>query len=102
MQGTRVLFPAQEIKILHAVQWASLVTQTVKNLPEMQETQVQSQGQEDLLEKEVAVFQGGKISRLKYFSMFTAVYGWCHTIMAESRGSQKCSFTHLRNTQILI
>ena len=54
MQGTRVLFPAQGIKILHAVQWASLVTQTVKNLPEMQETQVQSQGQEDLLEKGMA------------------------------------------------
>ena len=53
MQRTRVLFPAQGIKILHAVQWASLVTQTVKNLPEMPETQVQSQGQEDLLEKEM-------------------------------------------------
>ena len=54
MQRTCVLFPAQGIKILHAVQWASLVTQTVKNLPEMPETQVQSQGQEDLLEKEMA------------------------------------------------
>ena len=53
MQGTRVLFPAQGIKILHAVQWASLVTQTVKNLPEMQETQVQSQGQEDPVEKQI-------------------------------------------------
>ena len=33
---------------------ASLVTQMVKNLPAMLETQVQSQGQEDPLEKEMA------------------------------------------------
>ena len=35
--------------------WASLVAQTVKNLSAMQETQVQSLGQEDPLEKEVAI-----------------------------------------------
>ena len=34
--------------------WASLVTQTVKNLPAMQETHVQSLGQEDPLEKRMA------------------------------------------------
>ena len=34
--------------------WASLVTQTMKNLPAMQETQVQSLGGEDLLEKGMA------------------------------------------------
>ena len=34
-----------------SVLWASLVAQTVKNLPEMQETQVQSLGHEDPLEK---------------------------------------------------
>ena len=34
--------------------WASLVAQMVKNLPVMQETQVQSLGQEDPLEKEMA------------------------------------------------
>ena len=33
---------------------ATLVAQTVKNLPVMQETQVQSQGWEDPLEKEMA------------------------------------------------
>ena len=33
---------------------ASLVAQTVKNLPAMQETQVQSLGQEDPMEKETA------------------------------------------------
>ena len=31
--------------------WASLVAQTVKNLPAMQETHVRSLGQKDLLEK---------------------------------------------------
>ena len=35
-------------------QWTPLVAQMVKRLPTMQETQVQSLGQEDLLEKEIA------------------------------------------------
>ena len=34
--------------------WSSLVAQMAKNLPIMQETQVQSLGQEELLEKEMA------------------------------------------------
>ena len=33
----------------------SFVARTVNNLPAMQETQVQSLGQEDLLEKELAI-----------------------------------------------
>ena len=37
-----------------AVLWTSLVAQTVKRLPTMWETWVQSLGQEDLLEKEMA------------------------------------------------
>ena len=35
--------------------WASLMAQMVKNLPEMQETQVQSLGWEDTLEKGMAI-----------------------------------------------
>ena len=35
--------------------WASLVAQMVKNLPAMQETWVQSLGQEDPLEKGMAI-----------------------------------------------
>ena len=35
--------------------WASLVPQTVKNLPEMQETQVQSLDWEDPLEEEMTI-----------------------------------------------
>ena len=34
--------------------WASLVTQTVKNLPTMQKTRVRSLGRENPLEKEMA------------------------------------------------
>ena len=37
-----------------AAAWASLVAQMVKNLPAVQETQVQSLGREDTLEKELA------------------------------------------------
>ena len=36
------------------MRWTSLVAQMVKHLPTMRETQVQSLGQEDLLEKEMA------------------------------------------------
>ena len=39
---------------LHNCVRASLVAQTLKNLPAMQETQVQPLGQEDPLEKEMA------------------------------------------------
>ena len=35
--------------------WSSLLTQTVKNLPTMQETQVQSLGWEDPLEERMAM-----------------------------------------------
>ena len=43
--------------------WASLVAQTVKNLPSMQETHVRSLGQEDPLAKEMGstlVFLSGE------------------------------------------
>ena len=37
------------------LEWASLVAQTIKNPPTMQETQVQSLGWEDPLEKGMAI-----------------------------------------------
>ena len=45
--------------------WASLVAQMVKNLPAMQETQVQTLGQEDSMDKGVwrAIFHGVTKSR---------------------------------------
>ena len=48
--------------------WASLVAQTVKNLPAMQETKVPSRGQEDPLEEEMATRSSildGKYKRTK-------------------------------------
>ena len=41
-------------KYLHVLMWASLVAQTVKNLPAMRETQVQSLGWQGSLEKGMA------------------------------------------------
>ena len=46
IQKTQIL-----ILVLQLIKWASLIAQLVKNLPAMQETQVQFLGQEDLLEK---------------------------------------------------
>ena len=40
----------------HYIYWASLVAQTVKRLPAVQETLVQSLGWEDPLEKEMATY----------------------------------------------
>ena len=39
---------------VYLVGWTSLVAQMVKHLPIMRETQVQSLGREDILEKEMA------------------------------------------------
>ena len=41
-------------KVVLCIQGLPLVAQTVKRLPTMQEAQIQSLGQEDLLEKEMA------------------------------------------------
>ena len=49
--------PPEKLQYLRGnkvILWASLVAQMVKRLPTMQETQVQSLGQEDLLAKEIA------------------------------------------------
>ena len=46
--------------IIHRVLGFSLVCQSVKNPPTMQETQVQFLGPEDLLEKEMATHLSGK------------------------------------------
>ena len=57
------LFWVLEIKIILYVNHASidgafLEAQTVKNLPAVQETQVRSLGQEDLLEKGIVTYSG--------------------------------------------
>ena len=57
--NNRELFSFNSSPLVHQLQQSlgcqyTLVAQTVKNLPAMQETQVHSPGQEDPLEKEVA------------------------------------------------
>ena len=46
--------------------WASLVAQMVKCLPAMQETQVQSLGQEDPLEKKMATHSSILASKIPW------------------------------------
>ena len=50
---------------------ASLVAQRLKCLPSMQETQVQSLGQEDPLEKEMATHSSILAWRIPWMSSFT-------------------------------
>ena len=54
MKKTTETYAILKSKNGRVIGWASLVAQTVKNLPAMQETQVQSLGQEDPLEKDMA------------------------------------------------
>ena len=46
--------------------WASLVAQTIKRLPAVRETRVQSLGQEDLLEKGMAAYSSILASRTSH------------------------------------
>ena len=48
------------------LEWASLVAQTIKNPPTMQETQVQSLGWEDPLEKGMAIHTSILIWRIPW------------------------------------
>ena len=48
--------PGEGIRYPLQYSWASLVAQTVRNLPTMQETWVQSQGWEDPLEEGMATY----------------------------------------------
>ena len=57
---------------------ASLVAQTVKNLPKMQETQVWSLGQKDLLEEDrqpTAVFLPGEFHGQRSLAGYSPVQG---------------------------
>ena len=54
--------------------WASLVAQTVKSLPAMQETQVRSLGQEDPLEKGMATHPSVLAWRIPWTEELVVVY----------------------------
>ena len=64
-----------------AANWASLVDQTVKHLPAMQETQVQSLGQEDPMEKEMATHS----SILAWKILWTEEPGGLQSMGSQSR-----------------
>ena len=49
-------YPGEELGYTLQYSWASLVVQTVKNLPAMRETWVRSQGWEDPLAKSMATY----------------------------------------------
>ena len=73
--------------------WASLVAQTVKNLPAMQETQVRSLGQEDPLEKEMATFSSIVAWKIPWTE---ELGGW------QYMGSQRVRHHWVTNTLICI
>ena len=62
-------------ELLICLFWASLVAKSVKNLPAMQGTQVQSLGWEDILEKEMATH--------------SSILAWRIPWTEESMGSQE-------------
>ena len=79
---------------------ASLVAQTVKNPPAMQETQVQSLGREDPLEKEIATHssilawripQTGEPGRLQSMGSQRVGYDWATSTSRHSKMDQKGS-----------
>ena len=66
---------------------ASLVAQTVKRLPAMQETQVQSLGREDPLEKEMAMHS----SILAWKTPWTEEPGRLHTVRGVAKSRTRLS-----------
>ena len=57
---------------------ASLVAQTVKNLPAVQETQFQSLGQEDPLEKEMATHSSVLAWKITWTESLAGYRPWGH------------------------
>jgi len=53
-------------RLPQSIEWASRMAQMVKNMPTMQETQVQSLGGEDPLEKEMATHSSILVSRISW------------------------------------
>ena len=70
-------------------EWASLVAQLAKNLPAMQETQVQSLGQEGPLEKGMAIHSGILAREIPWKIEESAVHG-----VTKSRTQLSDQYTH--------
>ena len=71
---------------------ASLVAQSVKNLPAMQETQVESLGQEDSLEKEKAIHS----SILAWRILWAEEAGNLQSIVSQGVGHDRATNTHFQ------
>ena len=52
-------------------EWASLLAQTIKKLPAMQDTRVSSLGQEDPLEKEMSINFPGESHRQRSLASYS-------------------------------
>ena len=74
----------------------SLVLQSIKNLPAVQKTQVQSLGQEDILEKEMATYSSKNSCFLSLFSALSwFVYLFYYFICFLTASCKHCSDTLL-------
>ena len=79
----------RELRLIHGLAWASLVAQTVKNLPAMQDTWVQSLDGEAPLEKGMAIHS----SILAWKIPWTEEPG-----RLQSMGSQRAGHDRVTNT----
>ena len=77
------------------LEWASLVAQVVKYVPEMQEAQVQSLGLEDPLEKGMATHS----SILFLFVLHSSILAWKTLWMEEPSGLQSMGSQRVRYTE---
>ena len=75
--------------------WASLVIQTVKNLPAIQETWVQSLGQEDALEKGMANHSGTLAWRIPWTEEPGRLQSWgCERVRQDWATNTSTFFFH--------
>ena len=78
--------------------WASLIAKSVKNLPAVQETQVQSLGREDPLEKEMATHSsilGWRIPSTEKSGGLQSM-GSQESDMSQRLNQQQASFSHIQ------
>ena len=80
----------QELIVIANQGWASLVAQKVKNLPVVQETQVQSLGWEDPLEKEMTI----RSSILAWRILWTGESGGLQSMGSQRDTTERPTLSH--------
>ena len=92
------------LRNLHTVLWVSLMAQTVKNPPEMQETWVRSLGWEDPLEKEMATHSSTlawrsrwteEPGRLQSMGLQRVGHGWATSLHFTSNSGRQTKYFYL-------